>query len=245
MELIHNSQFLTIHLDDGVMIQQWTNHPLTEANFKQELKNFLQKFKVIKPRGALWDLENLELEISEDLYNWVEKNILKPLYKAGLRKLPTTVPKEKFIYLSIINSAQKVGLVLKPHFFTCRKKALEYINDPLHAEQQSVNYHVNQTENSSEIVLNLGYEQLPEVLKQLEKLNIQLKFNETNQDNFHLLSFREMEIFKSIALGKSNKEIAEKLFLSESTIATHRKSIIKKLNIKSTKDWQRYADAFL
>jgi DNA-binding NarL/FixJ family response regulator len=43
------------------------------------------------------------------------------------------------------------------------------------------------------------------------------------------LSARETEIVSLIADGKTNKEIAEKLFLSIHTIKTHRKNIIKKM----------------
>lgn len=46
------------------------------------------------------------------------------------------------------------------------------------------------------------------------------------------LSPREYEVLKEIALGLSNKEIAEKLFLSESTIKTHVSNILVKLNAK-------------
>ena len=43
------------------------------------------------------------------------------------------------------------------------------------------------------------------------------------------LSVRETEIINLVAEGKTNKEIAEKLFLSIHTIRTHRKNIIKKM----------------
>ena len=46
------------------------------------------------------------------------------------------------------------------------------------------------------------------------------------------ISPREYEVLKEIALGLSNKEIAEKLFLSESTIKTHVSNILVKLNAK-------------
>lgn len=245
MELIYNSRFLTIHLEDEILIQEWTNFPLTEADFKNELKNFLELFKTQKPQGALWILDNLDLEITESLYKWVEENILKALYQAGLRKLPSTVPKEKLIYLSIINSVQNVGLVLRPNFFSCRKEALNFIKQPKTSENNAFNYQVNESNQSGEIILEMDYDQLPKLIKHLDKLNLELKFNKTNQSYFDQLSFREVEIFKSIAQGKSNRDIAEHLCLSESTIATHRKSIIKKLNIKSAKDWQHYADAFM
>lgn len=45
---------------------------------------------------------------------------------------------------------------------------------------------------------------------------------------------REMEIIKLIAEGYSNKEIAEKLFLSPHTVTTHRKNIMAKLGVNNT-----------
>ncbi|MHA7055625.1 response regulator transcription factor [Aquimarina sp. M1] len=46
------------------------------------------------------------------------------------------------------------------------------------------------------------------------------------------LSKREQEVLSEIASGLSNKEIAEKLFVSESTIKTHVSNVLLKLNAK-------------
>lgn len=46
------------------------------------------------------------------------------------------------------------------------------------------------------------------------------------------ISRREYEVLEAIALGLSNKEIADKLFLSESTIKTHVSNLLVKLNAK-------------
>lgn len=46
------------------------------------------------------------------------------------------------------------------------------------------------------------------------------------------LSRREYEVLQEITLGLSNKEIAAKLFLSESTIKTHVSNLLSKLNAK-------------
>jgi NarL family two-component system response regulator LiaR len=48
-----------------------------------------------------------------------------------------------------------------------------------------------------------------------------------------LISERESEILKLVALGMSNKDIAEKLFLSERTIKSHLTNIFNKLNVAS------------
>ncbi|TXG36954.1 response regulator transcription factor [Seonamhaeicola maritimus] len=46
------------------------------------------------------------------------------------------------------------------------------------------------------------------------------------------ISEREYEVLHAISEGLSNKEIADKLFLSESTIKTHVSSLLVKLNAK-------------
>lgn len=49
-----------------------------------------------------------------------------------------------------------------------------------------------------------------------------------------LLTRREVEVLKLIAEGLTNQEIADKLFVSASTIDSHRKSLISKLQVKNT-----------
>ncbi|HVA99217.1 MAG TPA: response regulator transcription factor [Bacteroidia bacterium] len=52
---------------------------------------------------------------------------------------------------------------------------------------------------------------------------------------------RELDIIKCVAEGFSNKEIAEKLFLSTHTVTTHRKNIMCKLGINNTAGIVLYA----
>ncbi len=56
-----------------------------------------------------------------------------------------------------------------------------------------------------------------------------------------VLTTRETEILKLIAHGRSTQTIADDLYLSPHTVQTHRKSIIKKLNIKSPTEFVIYA----
>jgi len=71
--------------------------------------------------------------------------------------------------------------------------------------------------------------------------------NEFMKSNYHLfekLTKREIEILKMIAKGTTNEKISQKLFISEETVATHRKNIKRKLNCKTTVDCSRFAAAF-
>jgi DNA-binding NarL/FixJ family response regulator len=55
------------------------------------------------------------------------------------------------------------------------------------------------------------------------------------------LSNRETEVLKCVAEGKSNKEIAEALGISDSTVRIHLGRIKKKLELKTNVDLTRYA----
>jgi len=55
------------------------------------------------------------------------------------------------------------------------------------------------------------------------------------------LSPREKEIFQLLAEGYSNKEIAEKLVISPSTVHSHRGNIMEKLGLGNRRDLIQYA----
>jgi len=55
--------------------------------------------------------------------------------------------------------------------------------------------------------------------------------NETRQRELGITA-RELEILELIAQGLSNREIAEKLFVSENTVKTHSSRLFDKLNAK-------------
>lgn len=56
-----------------------------------------------------------------------------------------------------------------------------------------------------------------------------------------LLSDREFQVFRLIALGKAVGEIAEVLSLSDRTISTYRARILEKMGMQSNADLTRYA----
>ncbi len=56
-----------------------------------------------------------------------------------------------------------------------------------------------------------------------------------------VLSDREKQIITEVARGLTNKEIADKLFISVFTVTTHRKNISRKLGIKSIAGLTAYA----
>ncbi len=50
---------------------------------------------------------------------------------------------------------------------------------------------------------------------------------------FDTLTDRESQILREVARGFRNKQIADRLFISESTVKVHMKSLLKKLQVPS------------
>ena len=68
-----------------------------------------------------------------------------------------------------------------------------------------------------------------------------LKQSQQPQSIVPVLSKREQEVLRLICEEKKNKEIAEALHISVYTIESHKKNLIRKLNVKSTVGLVKYA----
>jgi DNA-binding NarL/FixJ family response regulator len=55
------------------------------------------------------------------------------------------------------------------------------------------------------------------------------------------LSLREVQVLRLVATGKTNRAIAEELFLSEKTVARHLSNIFTKLDVSSRSAATAYA----
>lgn len=56
-----------------------------------------------------------------------------------------------------------------------------------------------------------------------------------------VLSSREFQVMEHLALGKTNREIAEMLSISVKTVDTHRGHVLKKLRLRNNSDITRFA----
>lgn len=73
------------------------------------------------------------------------------------------------------------------------------------------------------------------------KINNLMKHESFADDDKDVLSQREKEIVTLVVKGLTNKEIADKLFLSVHTVITHRRNIARKLEIHSATGLTIYA----
>ena len=71
-------------------------------------------------------------------------------------------------------------------------------------------------------------------------VNLNMPITKSTKDK-SILSTREKEILQLIAQGKSSLEIANTLFIGKSTVDTHRKNMIRKLELSGRGELLRYA----
>ncbi len=64
---------------------------------------------------------------------------------------------------------------------------------------------------------------------------------QAESDSKELLSVREKEVLKLVALGHTNKQIAEKLLVSIKTVESHKARLREKLNMHYRSDLVKYA----
>ena len=102
---------------------------------------------------------------------------------------------------------------------------------------------------------HLNYQETLIVFKALKQISVEqniidkfirlINFSEENSQIIKNLSRREVEIFKLVGLGLSSREISETLSIHESTVSTHRKHIIKKLEISGVGQLHKEAYQYL
>lgn len=102
---------------------------------------------------------------------------------------------------------------------------------------------------SSELVnaircINSGYAQLaPGLLERVVSQNIAKPISQSISPALAELTPRELDVARLVAIGATNQEIAQKLFISESTVKTHINSIFNRLNLKNRSQLAIYANS--
>ncbi len=79
------------------------------------------------------------------------------------------------------------------------------------------------------------------IIRKLEKQLSQIYKQKEEPDSPEGISDREKEVLRLVAVGLTNKEIGDKLFISSHTVITHRKNISAKLGIKTIAGLTMYA----
>ncbi|MEY2639594.1 MAG: hypothetical protein RIR90_1076 [Bacteroidota bacterium] len=98
------------------------------------------------------------------------------------------------------------------------------------------------------LIKNLSSAELIEAMEQVlagEKVFMWPEQRAEQPAEVQLLSPREQEIVQLVRQGLTSQEIAAQLFLSNYTVETHRRNILRKLNMKNTAMLVQWAEKFL
>lgn len=240
---IYNSKNLSIIKRGNSLIQKWKSSELTVEDLQTEFKTFLSFYEKIRPQSVLWLQENFKFQIPPSLYEWIENDIVKRQYETGLKNIVFTVSPDMLSHLSVISSFGKIQSLIQPVFFVDENQANVFLEKKA-TEKREFDYSVKKINNKAKIEIDIDFDLLPKVLSELENVKKDQQFIDENITKIKSLTPKEMEVFKLISNGYSSKEISIKLFVEVSTIASHRKNIIKKLNIKRPVDWFVISKAF-
>ena len=114
-----------------------------------------------------------------------------------------------------------------------------------------VNQMIDDADISGYVLKNIGKQELVKALEKIsaggiyfseEVLHEMSRASDIKKENVEAhLTAREIEIIQLIEKELSNKQIAERLFLSERTVETHRKNIFRKTNTSSVIGLVKYA----
>lgn len=198
--------------DDHELFLKGLEMILHDMNPEIELvfaKNYLEIFGIIKQNT---DFNLILTDLAMPGANWLE----------AIRRIHSTLPETPIIILSavfdkeILQKTIEIGVAGYISKTSSNAVILSAVNLVL-----SGGVYI-----PPELLQNTQQNEL-EMLKQVEKM----PQNQTTKDKAKILSQRQIEVIRLISQGKSNKQIAYELGLTEGTVKLHVTAILKLLNV--------------
>jgi len=237
-------------------------HEKDMAAFSLQVADFVKDFK-FKPRG-FQSLENFPLNQKQCIYV-IDWKLDKITFERGLEAL-TGYTAEEYDFKSIVNNmhpedAKSVSRISKGIIihtvnyaqtntstsvlvtFRLKKKDGSYIRVLRQSSIYELDCEGKMISNFSLLtdISFMGNDDMVEWDVVADSL-ISENFKKIIFDIYkNIFTSREIEIIKLIEKGYTNNQIAEKLFISKLTVATHRKNIFSKSNTSNALDLVRFS----
>jgi DNA-binding NarL/FixJ family response regulator len=164
------------------------------------------------------------------------------VFKRGQEVLDFLENNEADVVLSDLQMPEMNGIELTTkihqHFPEVRVLILTVDDEP-HKIRQAISagasgYLLKDTDREElEEAIRKLYQKLPYYSEKVLKIITTNHGNGLNNNELSQISAREIEVLKLIAMEYSTNEIADKLFVNVNTIESHRKSLMKKLDVKN------------
>lgn len=205
----------------GIIIAD--DHVIFREGLRVQLDS-VNGMKVVGEAGDGRQAVKLAMKIKPDV---VVLDISMPLLNGieAARQIIRAVPATRIIILSMYKDRQYITEALKAGALGYIAKE-ESFNRLVAAIKTVLNGKIYLCPNTGNIVLN-------DFVRQLRSVD--------SAESVSPLTDREREVLQLIAEGKTGKNIAGILFVSPTTIDTHRRNIMKKLSIHTTAGLVKYA----
>ncbi len=180
------------------------------AIVRDGLTNFLSIYKQYHVIAAVDSAEALLIQCQQELADLIITDLFMPGMGGieGIRRLKIKWPKAKIIVFSISQNSFLVKRLLDLGIEAYISKSCE-----------------------TSVILS-GIKHVSQG-KKFVSPDIYLPVNQFQSNQLQKLTAREFDIFCAITAGKTIKQVAEKLFLSEKTIANNLSLLKKKLKVNS------------
>lgn len=144
-----------------------------------------------------------------------------------ITQINLTVSKTRILVISAINSDEMVLKTIKAGAkgYLAREADRNEMVEAIYTIRNGFDYY---SKSITHLLIN----------KYITRFKSEDKMPKTEIEN---LSARQVEILKLWGENYTNKEIAEKLFISLRTVETHKNHIMQKLNLKTTVDMVKFA----
>jgi len=201
------------------------DHPIVTTGIQAILQNVEEQTLVGKAH-SLAELSTL-LEYTTADVLLLDLNIPGDDYEESLNYLTQHHPDLQIIAFTSYNDVDLVKLVMK-------KGAVGYVLKGTHPQELCTaieSVYAGNTYIGQAVHLSQGYAASDSVRHKLRD-GFQKRMN---------LSKREREILILICQGLTSQNIAKELFISKHTVETHRKNMLRKLNVNSSMELVRFA----
>lgn len=179
----------------------------------------------------------LKLSDKKELADSIKKSIIHILifniHNLGsedlnlIQKISNETPQIKILILSVISDEEVIFKTIKAGAkgFLAKDTSKNELIEAIYSLRNGYDYFSSSITN---ILLN-------------QYINSIKSNNPLQNKNLYNLSSRELEILKLWGSSYTNKEIADKLFISIRTVESHKNHIMQKLNLKTTVDLVKFA----
>jgi DNA-binding NarL/FixJ family response regulator len=211
------------HVEDYKIMRDGVKHLLgqdEEIDMVGEARAGEELLDQLKSKPADVVILDLYLDAMEDLQQMNGFELCKLI----LEKFERT----KIVAHSVYDDADRVARILKAGAsgFVSKKSGIEELRHAVKVVHTGKVYICAETSKR---------------LKNLNKFLMGIEDNLRSKDE--LFSLREREVLELLAQGRSSKEIAGSLFITERTVDTHRKNMIEKAQVKNTVELLVYASS--